>query len=114
MAAYPELAPNNPHILSSTSIVTQADYAPDFNKRLNLDVKKEELNMVFVYYRTYDNSSTETIRLPNKPTRVTVNKKELKEVQQVNNGEGWLWQPLYRGGVLTIKHENGNTVTVYK
>jgi hypothetical protein len=114
MAAYPELAPNNPHILSSTSIVTQADYTPDFNKRLNPDVKKDELNMVFVYYRTYDNSSTETIRLPNKPTRVTVNKKELKEVQQVINGEGWLWQPLYRGGVLTIKHENGNTVTVYK
>jgi hypothetical protein len=114
MAAFPELAPNNPHILSSTSIVSQADYFPNFNKRLVADVKKDDLNRVYAYYRTYDNNSTEMIRLPNKPTRITVNKIELQEALSLASGEGWNWRSLDRGGVLTVQHINGNTVTVYK
>jgi hypothetical protein len=114
MAAFPELAPNNPHILSSTSIVSQADYFPNFNKRLVADIKKDDLNRVYAYYRTYDNNSTEMIRLPNKPTRITVNKIELQEALSLASGEGWNWRSLDRGGVLTVQHINGNTVTVYK
>jgi hypothetical protein len=43
MAVMPQLAPASNHILHSTSIVSQADYAPDLNKRLVPDVKREEL-----------------------------------------------------------------------
>ena len=114
MAAVPELAPSNSnHILHSTSIVTQADYHPNFNKRLVPDVKKEEINQVAIYYRTFDSDATETIRLTKKPSRITVNKKDVQEVQDPSQ-EGWRWKPLSKGGILVIRHTTGNTITVYQ
>jgi hypothetical protein len=110
MAVMPQLAPASNHILHSTSIVSQADYAPDLNKRLVPDVKKEDLEKVVLYYRTYDNASEETIRLAAKPAQVTVNDRYLNEG---TGSEGWRWQPLDNGGVLYLKHKSGNAVKIY-
>lgn len=114
MAAYPGLAPNSNHILHSTSIVTQADYAPNFNKRLDPDVKKEDINKVLLFYRTYDNSATEVIRLAGKPGGVYLGAKDLKEIADFDAAEGWQWVPLHTGGILTVKHATGREVTIYK
>ena len=113
MAVFPELAPSKTHIVHSTSIVSQADYAPDFNKKLDNDVKLDEFGKVFLYYRTFDNSSTETIRLPSKPAKVMVSGKEIKEIKDLSQ-EGWQWQALPKGGVLKINHTSGNAITIYK
>jgi len=114
MAVRPDLAPaDQNHILHSTSIVSQADYAPDLNKRLVMDVPQEELGQVKMYYRTFDQQATETIRMAAKPTKVTVSNQAIAERQDLN-AEGWTWQPLGQGsGVLKIRHERGRTVKVF-
>ena len=115
MASCPEVAPNSNHILSSTSVVTQADYPLNFNKRLRSDIPTEELNLVEVYYRTYDSVSSETIRLTKKPSRVVVGKLELPLMDHAGQGrEGWMWKALPQGGVVTVWHASGRTVTIYK
>lgn len=112
MAADPELAPASIHILHSTSVVSQADYAPNFNKRLVADVKKEEMNRVGLYYRTFDATSIETIRTASKPVKIMIGEKVLAETNEATN-EGWSWQPLQKGGVLSIRHTTGNAVKVF-
>jgi hypothetical protein len=115
MAACPELAPNSNHILSSSSVVTQADYPPDFNKKLNPDVPAKELDSVEVYYRTFDENATETIRLTRHPSRITANGKDIPEVQQLTgDADGWMWKPLNKGCVVTVRHTKGRVVKVYK
>ncbi|GEO11888.1 hypothetical protein [Segetibacter aerophilus] len=114
MDAAPELAPSNQnHILYSTSIVTQADYYPNLNKRLEFDVKKEDTGSTLIFYRTFDQSSTEKIRLTAKPSKITLNKKVINEVADVAT-EGWKWEPLKKGGVLYITHQTGNTITIFR
>ncbi len=114
MAALPSLAPSNQnHILQSTSIIQQVDYAPNFTKKLNPEVKKEDMSRTFLHYRTFDRKATELIRLTQKPASVTVNKKVINEVKNESE-EGWQWQPLPSGGLLRITHNNSNTVIVYK
>lgn len=110
MAACPELAPAEPHILSSSSIVMQADYPKNLNKRLEADFSGNEIDSVLVHYKTSDRQSVETIRLPVKPSRVTVNKIPIKE----NAADGWQWKSLATGGVLTVRHSTGNAVTVFR
>jgi hypothetical protein len=95
MAVMPRLAPASNHILHSTSIVSQADYAPDLNKRLVPDVKREELEKVALFY-----------------ARITINDRALNETAATGS-EGWRWQPLDAGGVLYLKHTSGNTVRIY-
>jgi hypothetical protein len=114
MAAAPELAPSNQnHILHSTSIITQADYYPNFNKRLVQDVKKEDISSTLIFYKTFDQISTEKIRLTEKPSKIMLDKKLINEVVDLSK-EGWKWEPLKKGGVLRITHQTGNTITVYK
>ncbi len=113
MAAEPALAPTDAnHILHSTSIVSQADYAPNFNKRLVFDVAKEELASAKLFYRTFDKSSTELIRMTAKPAKVVSGKKDLPERTDLT-AEGWTWQALPKGGFLRIRHESGNGVKVF-
>jgi hypothetical protein len=113
MAAWPELSPAQNHILHSTSIVSQADYAPDLNKRLAPDVPKEEVNQVILYYRTFDAAATETIRLTAKPARIMINNKPLPETA-LATGEGWTWTPLPTGGVLQVRHRSGKVVKIFR
>jgi len=114
MAANPELAPSNAnHILKSTSVVSQADYYPDFHKKLAPDFPKDESGSTLLFYKTFHNSSTETLRMVSKPSRILVNHKEIEE-QKETDLEGWNWKPLNKGGILIITHMNGNHVRVIK
>ena len=113
MASDPELAPSDAnHILSSTSVVSEAGYAPDLNKRLSKDVSDEEAGEVKIIYRTFDDHSIETIRMTEKPSKVTVWDKTLEERKDLS-AEGWIWMPYPSGGLLKIRHDSGNSIRVY-
>ena len=115
MAAMPELAPaNTNHILHSTSVVTQADYPPDFNKTLVPDVPVNEIEKTLLFYKTFDNASTETLRLAAKPSAVIRGWDEALAERRNLDSDGWTWQPLDKGGILRIKHSAGNRVRVIK
>jgi hypothetical protein len=97
MAAMPELAPkNSDHVLKSSSTIYEITYEPSK-----------------ITYRTYDDASEETFRLVSKPERVRVNDGELAETDNIT-AEGWKWQPLDEGGILIIKHADGNKIEVMK
>ena len=114
MAAFPELAPSNAnHILKTTSVITQADYTPDFHKKLGPDFPKDETASTSLFYKTREKSSTEILRFVSKPSRILVNNKELEELKK-SGSEGWTWNPLDKGGILVIKHHNGNQVRILK
>jgi hypothetical protein len=110
MATYPALAPVEDHILSSTSVIQQADYKGHFKKYLSVEFDKADTNKVRVYYRTFDNYGTEEIKLKEKPAGVLLNDIALKEI---NDGEGYTWAPLEKGGgVLWVRRKNGNKVVI--
>jgi len=97
MAAMPELAPkSSDHVLKSSSTICEITYEPSR-----------------ITYRTYDDASEETFRLVSKPERVRVNDSELAETDELA-AEGWKWQPLDEGGILKIKHADGNKIEVMK
>jgi hypothetical protein len=110
----PALAPSDAnHILYSTSVVSQANYAPDLNKRLSGDVPATEINKVIIFYRTYDTKSSETIRLTAKPVKVMTSQKELPERKDLLQ-EGWSWEALDKGGILRIRHDSSSSIKVFK
>ncbi len=110
MATNPELAPVEDHILSSTSIIQQADYKGHFHKYYSVDFTEIDSAKVRLYYRTFDNEGTEEIKLKDKPQGVLVNDKPLSETTV---GEGYTWSALKQGGgVLWIRRKNGNHVIV--
>jgi len=112
MAARPELAPDNQnHILSSTSFVQSVQYANNFVSSDRLELAKKMSKNAVVQYRTYDNKSTETIRLTQKPSAVLLNNTEIPEAYKPGN-DSWQWKALEKGGVLTVTHVSGNEVTV--
>ncbi len=114
MGTFPELAPSNAnHILKSTSIIVQADYAPNFNKRLSPYFPREEMGNTLLFYITFDDTSTETLRLTSKPSKILVSNKEVEEQKELTI-EGWTWESLDKGGILTIKHQNGNHIRILK
>jgi hypothetical protein len=96
MAAMPEkLAPDNAnHLVHSTSIVKTIEYSPEK-----------------ITYTTYDNAATETLRLTSKPTAVGLADKNLPQLNE-DAGQGWLWKPMDKGGILTIRHTSANTCEV--
>lgn len=114
MAVRYDLAPSDQnHILHSTSIISQAGYTPDLNKRLSMDVPLEELSSVRIYYRTFDKQSVETLRMTTKPAKVLVNNKQIAHRQDLSS-EGWTWQAMQNGGgVLKIRHDNGSIVKIF-
>jgi hypothetical protein len=110
MAADPELAPSNEnHILSSTSVVQQADYYGRYNKMLWNESDITITRKPLVHYRTFDNEGTEVIRMVKKPSGVLLNEKPMTEK---SNGEGYTWQSLGTGGILNINRLNGNRVHI--
>jgi hypothetical protein len=96
MAAMPELAPKNEnHLLGSSSVVTSIVYSPGS-----------------VEYVTFDNASTETLRINKKPSKVMADNIILSEVENpVENG--WIWSTLEIGGVLKVSKKEGNNVAIY-
>ncbi|MCK4345033.1 MAG: hypothetical protein KAX05_07075 [Bacteroidales bacterium] len=108
MAYEPELSPDNAiHILSTTSVIKNIEYAM---QPVNSDENSEN---ILIFYQTYDISSEESIRLMAKPGKVLADKKTLNEVNSLD-GEGWIWKPLKKGGVLTIRHKDGSKITVLR
>jgi hypothetical protein len=112
MAALPELsASDEEHILSSSSVIQQADYKNQMEENfvpgnLNSDYKNIKLR-----YATYDKTGTEQIHLLKKPTQVLAGHKTINEMDNLTN-EGYKWEPLRNGGILTINRTNANEVTI--
>lgn len=95
MAAAPELAPDNEdHLLRSSSIVSKIVYQPKH-----------------ITYTVFDSASNDLLRLTFKPRSITVDGKVLKETQDLS-APGWSWQPLEKGGILTIRQSFGKTIEI--
>lgn len=112
MDAIPQLtAPGEDHILSSSSVIQQADYAGNFKKFIFLNFDQVDSGRVKLFYRTYDENGTERIKLTKKPSSVMLDTKILKENME---GEGFSWIPLQNGGLLIIRRLNGRKVLLLK
>lgn len=112
MASMPELAPDDVnHILSSTTIISRADYAPFFNKYNVKDFPFEEEAQMKIYYQTFDNKSVETIRMTSKPSQIYQGDKLMQQMENLN-GDGWSWKAYAKGGLLTIKHSLSNKIKI--
>ncbi|MEI8115411.1 MAG: hypothetical protein WCI54_17390 [Bacteroidia bacterium] len=48
-----------------------------------------------------------------KADNATINTKAINSAIAKCNEEGWSWKPLQTGGVLTVRHMNGNEVAVF-
>jgi hypothetical protein len=112
MNAIPSLAPpDENHIISTTSIIQQADYEGQLKKFYDLNFEKVDSNSVLLFYRTYDPSGIEKIRLQKKPSQVLLDYSPLKENK---SNEGFEWQAMEQGGLLTIRREQGKKVLLLK
>jgi hypothetical protein len=109
MATYPVLAPAADHILSTTSVIQQADYKGFFKKYLAPMFDKVDTTKARLYYRTYDWKGAETIRMAAKPSGVLLNGAPLTEG---NKSEGYNWQPMDKGGLLIVRRVKGNEIIV--
>jgi hypothetical protein len=108
MDAIPALTPpNEDHIISSTSVIQQADYKGNFNKFIYLNFENVDSNKVKLFYRTFDISGTEKIKLRLKPSVIMVDSKVIHESK---TGEGYEWKPMASGGLLIIRREHGRKV----
>ncbi|MDH4092589.1 MAG: hypothetical protein OEV74_05270 [Cyclobacteriaceae bacterium] len=112
MEALPGLAPgNSDHLISSTSVIQHVAYHGALNKSLSPVARNIDLDQVRLYYRTFDTSGTETIRLIRKPTGVFLDDAALTESNDQTKA-GFSWSPLDIGGVLTVKRVSGNSVLI--
>ena len=112
MDAFPELtAPNEDHIISSSSVIQQADYEGHLKKYIFLGFENMDSSKVKLFYRTFDSTGTERIKLKKKPSAVLVDN---KPVPENNTGEGHEWKPMQSGGLLTVRREHGKKVLLLK
>jgi hypothetical protein len=112
MDAAPKLAPSNgDHIISSTSVIQQADYAGHLKKFVYLDFDNIDSSKVVLFYRTYDTSGTEKIRLRKKPSAVLL---ENKSISENKAAQGYEWKPMTIGGLLIVHRLNGKKIIVVK
>jgi hypothetical protein len=95
MSAMPELAPyDEPHLLSSTSVITSIVYSGSS-----------------IEYNTFDKESAEIIRLVKKPAKVILNETELSETES-SEPDGWTWTAFKKGGILKIFKKGGRNVLI--
>ncbi len=112
MDAIPSLTPpDEDHIISSSSIIQQADYKGHLKKFYGLNFENADSNQVILFYRTYDLSGSEKIRLKAKPSSVLLDSRPIKENIK---GEGFEWEPMDSGGLLKIRREQGRKVLLMK
>lgn len=112
MDAIPELsAPGQDHIISSTSVIQQADYAGNLKKFIYLNFEKTDSSKVKLFYRAFDSAGTEKITLGKKPSAVLLEGNPLKENM---SGPGYTWKPMPGGGLLSVRRENGRKVIILK
>jgi len=84
------------HILGSSSVVQSVQYTPSQ-----------------IAYKTFDESAVEKLRMETKPKAVTVNGKKIAE-QKNPDIEGWQWEKMTKGGVLSIRHNSGAEIVISK
>ncbi len=112
MAAVPALAPSDEeHILSSTSVIEEAVYAPMPDKLFTSYSGKVDPKTIRIFYRTFDTTGIEQIRMMKKPSGILLNFKSAIELKELNS-EGFTWSALDKGGILTIKRTNIDNVLV--
>jgi hypothetical protein len=112
MAWRPDLAPSEQiHLLSSTSVIQLIEYPATLNKFPGSEVAENQAKKTILNYRTYDNKSTEVIRLISKPGSVLLNQTPLQENAREGE-EGWSWKSLKSGGILTVSHITGNRIII--
>ncbi|MEO7046406.1 MAG: hypothetical protein ABI091_13935, partial [Ferruginibacter sp.] len=112
MAAVPALAPSDEeHILSSTSVVEEAVYAPMPDKLFTSYSGKVDPKIIRIFYRTFDTTGIEQIRMMKKPSGILLNFKSAIELKELNS-EGFTWSALDKGGILTIKRTNIDNVLI--
>jgi len=112
MDAFPEpTAPNEDHIISSSSVIQQADYEGHLKKYIFLGFENMDSSKVKLFYRTFDSTGTERIKLKKKPSAVLVDN---KPVPENNTGEGHELTPMQSGGLLTVRREHGKKVLLLK
>ena len=94
MAAMPELAPDENHILRSTSVVRSVEYKTNQ-----------------VSFTTFDKTGEALLRLISKPKGINVNGDKLKKGDSgiVNS---WNWSPLGKGGIVTINYSGSDRVVI--
>jgi hypothetical protein len=111
MDAVPSLtAPGEDHIISSTSVIQQADYRGHLKKFIYLSFDGVDSASVVLFYRAFDVSGVEKIRLRAKPSGVLVDGRSLVETAA---GEGYSWTPFKSGGgLLVVRRELGRKVLV--
>lgn len=108
MAAMPELAPaNEDHLLSSTSVVQHVFYKGQMGKYY-FPPLKDTLNAQ-LHYAVFDEKGTEVLRLLQKPSGVLFDNKRANET---DSPEGYEWNQLGTGGVLTIRRTKTKMVTI--
>jgi hypothetical protein len=112
MDAVPSLtAPDEDHIISSTSVIQQADYEGYLKKFIFLNFENTDSSKVKIFYRTFDAKGIEKIKLNTKPSSILLDYNEMKENK---TGEGFEWKPMDNGGLLIIRRENGRKVLLLK
>jgi hypothetical protein len=95
MAAVPEWAPAENHILRSSSVVRDVRYEPHS-----------------VSYTTFDPASAEVIRVKGRPLEVRAGDAVLPERQDVAD-EGYTIRPVSSGGfTLHLRHERSRRITI--
>jgi hypothetical protein len=95
LGAVPEWAPTNQnHITGSTTVIKSVTYDPGSNS---------------VAYTTFDNASTESLRLAFTPVAVFVNGTPLSQRSDLSQA-GWVFTAT--NGVLRIRHDTGTNVLV--
>lgn len=111
MGAMPELAPSHQdHLLLSTSVVQQADYRHHFKKFVEMELGDLDTAKARVYYRTFETSGVDVLRLTSRPASVLINRAPATENKSDTNY--YSWKPLAVGGVLTIYRKNGDRVLI--
>ena len=76
MDAIPALAPmDEDHILSSSTVIQQADYREAAKKYIYLNFDSAYLDRLKIFYRTFDPSGTERIKLTRKPASISAGMK---------------------------------------
>ena len=112
MAAMPSLAPSDEeHILSSTSIIEQAAYAPLGDKWFGDYFGGINPKTIRIFYRTFDTTGIEQMRLSKKPSAIFLNLKPATQLKELSS-QGFTWQALDKGGILSVKRINSDKVIV--
>ena len=111
-AAVPSLAPKDEdHILSSTSVIQFAEYKNSPYKKFNIATEKDRLTKL--KYIVFDAGGKEVIRLTARPSKILFDNNEAVE-SNVENREGYQWQPMATGGLLHVNRISAKQVILFE